>query len=176
MLLAICCPLVAQAANQIDAQPGSLQEGLAFYWDFNNGSTDYKTATGMTISFATGIQTVNQHATGGIRNSGYISSFNDPTRIDFYNGLSGANIKANAFTISLKISGLTADYRSMLCFSIGGQTFDLQSTNSGDGNQIALYGSGGGPTLLTGNGANSLLKGADWANVVLASNGTNLTM
>ena len=153
MLLTVGCALVAQAATPIDAKPGSLQEGLAFYWDFNDGSTDYKSATGMTMSFATGIQAVNQHATGGIRNSGYISSYNNPTRIDFYNGLSGANIKANAFTISLKISALTADYRSMLCFSIGGQTFDLQSTNSSDGNQIALYGSGGAPTLLTGNNA-----------------------
>lgn len=177
LLLTLGCQLAAQAATSITAKEGSLQAGLAFYWDFDNGSTDYKSATGMTMGISTGIQAVNQHATGGIRNSGYISSFNDPTRIDFYSGLGGSNIKANAFTMSLKISGLTADYRSMLCFTLGGQSFNLQATNAGDGNQIALYGTGtGAPTLLTGNNANSLLKGSDWANVVLTSDGTNLTM
>lgn len=177
LLLTLGCQLAAQAATSITAKEGSLQAGLAFYWDFDNGSTDYKSATGMTMGISTGIQAVNQHATGGIRNSGYISSFNDPARIDFYSGLGGSNIKANAFTMSLKISGLTADYRSMLCFTLGGQSFNLQTSNPGDGNQIALYGSGGGaPTLLTGSNTNNLLKGSEWANVVLTSDGTNLTM
>lgn len=175
LLLAVSSTLAVQAATTITPQPGSLQEGLAFYWDFNNGSTDYQTATGMNTSINTGISAANQHATGGIGNSGYISSNNGSSRIDFYNGLSGAGIKANSFTISLKVSGLTADYRDMLCFTLGSETFDLQTTNSSDGNKIALY-SSGDHTLLTGNDTSSALKGESWGNIVITSDGTNLTL
>lgn len=175
ILLTLSGALSAQAATVINPQPGSLQEGLAFYWDFNNGSTDYKTATGMNASINTGIGAANQHATGGIDDRGYISSNSGSSRIDFYNTLSGAGIKANSFTISLKVSALTADYRNMLGFTLGSETFDLQTTNSGAGNKIALY-SSGSHTIQTGNDTNSALKGADWGNIVITSDGTNLTL
>lgn len=175
LLLVLSGTLTVQAAITIQPQPGSLQEGLAFYWDFNNGSMDYQTATGMNTSINTGISAANQHATGGVQNSGYISSNNGSSRIDFYNNLSGSNIKADSFTISLKVSGLTADYRNMLCFTLGSETFDLQTTNSGDGNKIALY-SSGTHTIQTGNDASGALKGDSWGNIVITSDGTNLTL
>lgn len=175
LLLALSGTLAVHAATIIDPRPGSLQEGLAFYWDFNNGSTDYQTATGIDISVNTGIGAANQHSTGGIDNSGYISSSNGDSRIDFYSTLSGAGIKANSFTISLKVCELTANYRSMLSFTLGNETFDLQTADSSDGNKIALYASGD-HTIEMGNDTSGAVKGDSWGNIVITSDGNTLTL
>ncbi len=179
LALSMSCAFVAQAATNITPAPeeGDFLYGLAMYWDFNNGSTDYQTTTGLTFGVGTNISADNQIATGGVENTGYISSWVGNSKIDFYNNFNSSGISASAFTISFKVRNLTADYRSMVSFNLGDTQYQLQTTNPSDNgtgvNTIVLYGTAG---LTTGADTKSTVRGTEWANVVITSDGTSLSL
>ncbi|MBQ9759515.1 MAG: PEP-CTERM sorting domain-containing protein [Opitutales bacterium] len=154
-------------------------DGLVAYWNFDNSSSNYSSSTGFAGGVSTGLESGNFHVDGGLGNTGYISSHfveGETTKnMDFYNNLSGMSIDTSSFTISFKVKGATADYRSLISFTIGslGQV-NLQTENPGNGNDTCLYGAN---IEMTEDSVRDSIKGSDgWANVVIYGDGTNITL
>ena len=153
-----------------------MTDGLVAWWTFDENAT-YTSYTGFSSNVATGITSSNMHATGGVDGKGYISSHSTGGNMDFYDGMGGMNISASSFTLSFKVKGVTADYRSIFSMNIGdiGQV-NMQTENSGNGDDTCLYNDNAG-IEMTDNGVKEALRNDDaWANVILTGDGQTLTL
>lgn len=163
------------------AASADMTEGLVAWWTFDDGSTDYVSYTGFSSTVSTGLDKNNMHSTGGVDNKGYISSHysNDAGNgnMDFYYGMGDMNISASSFTLSFKVRGVTADYRSIFSMTIGniGQV-NMQTENPANGNDTCLY-FGETGIEITDDTVKDILHGTDaWANVILTGDGQTLTL
>ena len=162
------------------ASAAEMTDGLAAWWTFDNGSSNYVSYTNATTSVNTGLTTDHFTATGGVDGNGFISNVvvvdDSEKRFDFYNDLSGFNISASSFTLSFKVRGTSADYRDILNFAIDGidGSLRLQTENPNEGNDVCLYGTS---LVVTNDAAREAIRGKDgWANVIIVGNGTTLTL
>lgn len=154
------------------ATAGDITEGLAGVWTFDNGSTDYVSYTGVTGGVATGITDSHKNATGGIDDNGYISTYAGGGFIDFYDGFGKFGVAGDSFTLSFKVKGVTADYRSMFSMNIDGMSEQLQFQTGNEG-YTYLYGSG---ISITDTSVRTALRSETWNNIVLTGDGETLTL
>ena len=154
------------------AMAGDITDGLAAVWTFDNGSTNYVSYTGVTSEVTTGITDAHKNVTGGIDNNGYISTCVSGTFIDFYNGFDNFNVMGDSFTLSFKVKGITADYRSMFSMKIAGMDEQLQFQTGNDG-KTYLYGSG---IQFDDSSVRTALRSETWNNIVLTGDGETLTL
>lgn len=160
------------------ATAGDITEGLAGVWTFDNGSTNYVSYTGVTGSVNTGINDNHKNTTGGIDGKGYISTVYYDTEhteyryIDFYDDFSKFGVAGDSFTLSFKVRGVTADYRSMFSMKIDGMNEQLQFQTGNEG-YTYLYGSG---IQFTDTNVRTALRSETWNNIVLTGDGKNLTL
>lgn len=152
-----------------------IKDGLVAWWSFDTDSS-YVSYTGFTGSVATGITSSNMHATGGVDGKGYISSHYDGGYMDFYDTMGGMNISASSFSLSFKVRGATADYRSLFSMTIPGLgQVDMQTENPGNGSDTCLYSSAS--IEITDDTVRDAIRGTDgWANVILTGDGNTLTL
>lgn len=151
-----------------------MTSGLVAWWTFDSDAS-YTSYTGFSSSVTTGITSSNLHATGGVDGKGYVSSHYDGGNMDFYNGMGDMNISASSFTLSFKVRGATADYRSLFSMTIGdaGQV-NLQTENPNNGSDTCLYSTG---IEITDDTVRDAIRSEDgWANVILTGDGETLTL
>lgn len=169
------------------ASATEMTDGLVAWWTFDNGATGYTSYTNFTGHVDTGLSTNHMHTEGGVDGNGYISTHYQTVdengnpkaqAMDFYTSMSGMNISASSFTLSFKVKGVTADYRTLFSMNIGslGQA-NMQLENSNNGSDTCIYLPNNRTLELTEDAARAAMRGSDgWANVILTGDGTTLTL
>ncbi|MBQ9095452.1 MAG: LamG domain-containing protein [Akkermansia sp.] len=153
-----------------------MTDGLVAWWTFDEDGS-YTSYTGFAGGVNTGLNEKNMNLTGGVDGKGYISSHYDGGNMDFYDGMGSMNISASSFTLSFKVNGATADYRSLFSMNIGefGQV-NMQTENPNNGSDTCLYATNNS-IEITSDAARTSIRGENgWANVILTGDGQTLTL